>query len=154
MRITGAGIWGDPPNHDVAIKVLRRAVELGVDFIDTTDSYAPYVSEDFIREALYPYSNVLIATKGALTRQGPDKWEPVGAPAYLRQCVQMSLRRLDDERIDPTSASRDRDVRGQARAASRSGTLGVAAPRAAADPGGAGSVGRQPSAAELRRDAG
>lgn len=70
MRITGAGIWGDPPDHDVAIKVLRRAVELGVDFIDTADSYGPYVSEDLIREALYPYNNVLIATKGALTRQG------------------------------------------------------------------------------------
>ena len=100
MRITGAGIWGDPPDHDVAIKVLRRAVELGVDFIDTADSYGPYVSEDLIREALYPYNDVLIATKGALTRQGPDKWEPVGAPAYLRQCVQMSLRRLGVERID------------------------------------------------------
>ena len=100
MRITGAGIWGDPPDHDVAIKVLRRAVELGVDFIDTADSYGPYVSEDLIREALYPYNNVLIATKGALTRQGPDKWEPVGAPVYLRQCVQMSLRRLGVERID------------------------------------------------------
>lgn len=100
MRITGAGIWGDPPDHDVAIKVLRRAVELGVDFIDTADSYGPYVSEDLIREALYPYNDVLIATKGALTRQGPDKWEAVGAPAYLRQCVQMSLRRLGVERID------------------------------------------------------
>lgn len=100
MRITGAGIWGDPPDHDVAIKVLRRAVELGVDFIDTADSYGPYVSEDLIREALYPYNNVLIATKGALTRQGPDQWEAVGAPAYLRQCVQMSLRRLGVERID------------------------------------------------------
>ena len=100
MRITGAGIWGDPPDHDVAIKVLRRAVELGVDFIDTADSYGPYVSEDLIREALYPYNNVLIATKGALTRQGPDMWEPVGAPVYLRQCVQMSLRRLGVERID------------------------------------------------------
>jgi aryl-alcohol dehydrogenase-like predicted oxidoreductase len=100
MRITGAGIWGDPPDHDVAIKVLRRAVELGVDFIDTADSYGPYVSEDLIREALYPYNNVVIATKGALTRQGPDKWEAVGAPAYLRQCVQMSLRRLGVESID------------------------------------------------------
>ena len=100
MRITGAGSWGDPPDHDVAIKVLRRAVELGVDFIDTADSYGPYVSEDLIREALYPYGDVLIATKGALTRQGPDKWEVVGTPAYLRQCVQMSLRRLGVERID------------------------------------------------------
>lgn len=100
MRITGAGIWSDPPDHDVAIKVLRRAVELGVDFIDTADSYGPYVSEDLIREALYPYGDVLIATKGALTRQGPDRWEVVGSPAYLRQCVQMSLRRLGVERID------------------------------------------------------
>lgn len=100
MRVTGAGIWGNPPDHAVAIKVLRRAVELGVDFIDTADSYGPYVSEDLIREALYPYGDVLIATKGALTRQGPDRWEVVGNPAYLRQCVQMSLRRLGVERID------------------------------------------------------
>ena len=100
MRVTGAGIWGNPPDHDVAINVLRRAVELGVDFIDTADSYGPYVSEDLIREALYPYGDVLIATKGALTRQGPDRWEVVGNPAYLRQCVQMSLRRLGIERID------------------------------------------------------
>jgi aryl-alcohol dehydrogenase-like predicted oxidoreductase len=100
MRITGAGIWGDPPDHDTAIAVLRRAVELGVDFIDTADAYGPDVSEDLIREALHPYDHVIIATKGGLTRQGPDQWEPVGRAPYLRQCVQMSLRRLGVERID------------------------------------------------------
>lgn len=100
MRITGAGIWGDPPDRDIAIAVLRRAVELGVDFIDTADSYGPFVSEDLIREALHPYGHVIVATKGGFTRQGPDRWEIVGRPEYLRQCVQMSLRRLAVERID------------------------------------------------------
>ena len=100
MRITGAGIWGDPPDKATAIAVLRRAVDLGVDFIDTADSYGPDVSEDLIREALHPYDHVLIATKGGLTRQGPDQWEPVGRAAYLRQCVHMSLRRLGVDRID------------------------------------------------------
>lgn len=100
MRITGDGIWGDPRDHDEAIAVLRRAVELGVDFIDTADSYGPYVSEDLIREALHPYDDVVIATKGGLTRQGPDQWEPVGRAHYLRQCVHMSLRRLGVDRID------------------------------------------------------
>lgn len=100
MRITGPGIWGPPADHDTAIAVLRRAVELGVDFIDTADAYGPDVSEDLIREALHPYPNVVIATKGALTRQGPDQWEPVGRPAYLRQCVLMSMRRLGVDRID------------------------------------------------------
>ena len=100
MRITGPGIWGPPADHDTAVAVLRRAVELGVDFIDTADAYGPDVSEDLIREALHPYEGVIIATKGGLTRQGPDAWEPVGRPAYLRQCVQMSLRRLGVDRID------------------------------------------------------
>lgn len=100
MRITGAGIWGDPPDRDTAIAVLRRAAELGVDLIDTADSYGPFVSEDLIREALHPYDGVLIATKGGLTRQGPDRWAPVGRPEYLRQCVEMSLRRLGVDRID------------------------------------------------------
>lgn len=100
MRITGAGIWGPPQDHDEAIAVLRRAVELGVDFIDTADSYGPYVSEDLIREALHPYDGLVIATKGALTRQGPDQWDPVGRAPYLRQCVHMSLRRLGVDRID------------------------------------------------------
>jgi aryl-alcohol dehydrogenase-like predicted oxidoreductase len=100
MRITGAGIWGDPPSRETAIAVLRRAVELGVDFIDTADSYGPFVSEDLIAEALRPYGHVVIATKGGFTRQGPDQWEIVGRPEYLRQCVQMSLRRLGVDRID------------------------------------------------------
>ena len=100
MRITGPGIWGPPADHDTALAVLRRSVELGVDLIDTADAYGPDVSEDLIREALHPYDGIVIATKGGLTRQGPDAWEPVGRPAYLRQCVQMSLRRLGVERID------------------------------------------------------
>jgi pyridoxine 4-dehydrogenase len=104
MRITGPGIWADPADHDTAIAVLRRAVELGVDFIDTADSYGPEVSEDLIREALHDgkggYGSVIIATKGGLTRQGPDEWAAVGRPEYLRQCVQLSLRRLGVDRID------------------------------------------------------
>jgi aryl-alcohol dehydrogenase-like predicted oxidoreductase len=100
MRITGPGIWGEPADRDGAIALLRRAVELGVDFIDTADSYGPFVSEDLIREALHPYDGVLIATKGGLTRQGPDRWAPVGSPYYLRQCVEMSLRRLGVDCID------------------------------------------------------
>jgi pyridoxine 4-dehydrogenase len=101
MRITGKGIWGDPPDREEAKRVLRRAVELGVDLIDTADSYGPYVSEDLIREALHPYpEELVIATKGGLTRQGPDEWTPVGRAPYLRQCVEMSLRRLAVERID------------------------------------------------------
>jgi pyridoxine 4-dehydrogenase len=106
MRITGPGIWGDPADRDEAKRVLRRAVELGVDLIDTADSYGPFVSEDLIREALHtgrgadPYDGVVIATKGGLTRTGPGEWHAVGRPAYLRQCVEMSLRRLDVERID------------------------------------------------------
>ena len=100
MRITGPGIWGPPADPAVAVAVLRRAVELGVDFVDTADSYGPYVSEDLIREALHPYDGVLIATKGGLTRQGPDQWESVGRAPYLRQCVEMSLRRLGVDRID------------------------------------------------------
>ncbi len=100
MRITGPGIWGEPADRESAIAVLRRAVELGVDFIDTADSYGPFVSEDLIREALHPYTDVVIATKGGLTRQGPDKWAPVGSPYYLRQCVEMSLRRLGVDCID------------------------------------------------------
>jgi aryl-alcohol dehydrogenase-like predicted oxidoreductase len=100
MRITGDGIWGEPKDRDVAKQVLRRAVELGVDFIDTADSYGPFISEDLIREALHPYSDVVIATKGGLTRSGPDIWEPLGRPEYLRQCVHMSLRRLGVEQID------------------------------------------------------
>jgi aryl-alcohol dehydrogenase-like predicted oxidoreductase len=100
MRITGDGIWGPPKDPEVARQVLRRAVELGIDFIDTADSYGPFVSEDLIREALHPYDGLVIATKGGLTRSGPGIWEQVGRPEYLRQCVHMSLRRLGVERID------------------------------------------------------
>ncbi|MBU6277844.1 MAG: aldo/keto reductase [Actinomycetales bacterium] len=104
MRITGPGIWGEPADRTRAIQVLQRARDLGVDFIDTADSYGPNVSEDLIRAALYPYSGngnpLIIATKGGLTRQGPDAWAAVGRPEYLRQCVQMSLRRLGIDRID------------------------------------------------------
>ena len=100
MRITGPGIWGPPADPESARAVLRRAVELGVDFIDTADSYGPFVSEDLIREALHPYGDVVIATKGGLTRTGPDVWPPLGRPEYLRQCVEMSLRRLDVEQIE------------------------------------------------------
>jgi aryl-alcohol dehydrogenase-like predicted oxidoreductase len=100
MRITGKGIWGPPADPDESVRVLRRAVDLGVDLIDTADSYGPYHSEDLIRDALHPYDGVTIATKGGLTRSGPDEWAPVGRPEYLRQCVEMSLRRLGVERID------------------------------------------------------
>jgi aryl-alcohol dehydrogenase-like predicted oxidoreductase len=101
MRITGEGIWGEPSDANEARKVLRRAVELGVNFIDTADSYGPEVSERLIGEALHPYSKgVIIATKGGLVRTGPNKWFPVGRPEYLHQEVEMSLRRLRLERID------------------------------------------------------
>ncbi|MCK9904119.1 oxidoreductase [Parafrankia colletiae] len=101
MQITGPGIWGPPANRDEALAVLRRAVDLGVNFIDTADSYGPEVSEDLIAEALYPYPDgLVIATKGGLTRQGPGQWTAVGRAEYLRQQVEMSLRRLRVERID------------------------------------------------------
>ncbi|MDP9466910.1 MAG: aldo/keto reductase, partial [Actinomycetota bacterium] len=100
MRITGKGIWGPPADEDNALAVLRRAVELGVDFIDTAESYGPYVSEELIRKALHPYDGVVIATKGGLLRTGPDVWPVCGKPDYLRQGVEMSLRRLGVERID------------------------------------------------------
>jgi pyridoxine 4-dehydrogenase len=100
MRITGKGIWGEPADRDEALRVLRRLPELGVNFIDTADSYGPYVSEELIRQALHPYDGLVIATKGGLTRHGPDIWKPLGRPEYLRQCVLMSLRRLGVERID------------------------------------------------------
>ena len=100
MRITGKGIWGPPADEDTAVAVLRRAVELGVDFIDTADSYGPFVSEDLIRRALHPYDGVVVATKGGLLRTGPEVWPVCGKPEYLRQCVEMSLRRLGVERID------------------------------------------------------
>jgi pyridoxine 4-dehydrogenase len=100
MRITGDGIWGPPPDHQAAIDVLKRLPYLGVDFIDTADSYGPFVSEELIHEALHPYRGITVATKGGLTRHGPNSWPPVGRPEYLRQCVLMSLRRLDVDVID------------------------------------------------------
>jgi aryl-alcohol dehydrogenase-like predicted oxidoreductase len=101
MRLTGPGIWGEPADRAECVRVVRRAVELGVDLIDTADSYGPYVSEEIIREALYPYpEQVLVATKAGLVRHGPDKWMPVGRPEYLRQEAEMSLRRLGLDRID------------------------------------------------------
>jgi len=101
MRVTGPGVWGEPKDPAEARRVLRRAVELGVDLIDTADSYGPEVSERLIAEALHPYpSGLVIATKGGLTRSGPGKWAPVGRPEYLQQCVEMSLRRLRIDRVD------------------------------------------------------
>jgi pyridoxine 4-dehydrogenase len=101
MRITGPGIWGEPRDPAEARRVLRHAVELGVNFIDTADSYGPEVSERIIGETLFPYpQGLVIATKAGLTRSGPDKWAPVGRPEYLRQQLEMSLRRLRLERID------------------------------------------------------
>jgi len=100
MRVTGAGVWGPPADRAEAIRTLRRLPDLGVDFIDTADSYGPGISEELIREALHPYDGLLIATKGGLERPGPNQWGPNGRPDYLRQCVQGSLRRLGVERID------------------------------------------------------
>ncbi len=100
MRITGHGIWGEPESRDEAKAVLRRAVEIGVDFIDTADSYGPEVSEILIAEALYPYpDNLVIATKGGLVRPGPGKWVPNGRPEHLRDALEGSLRRLKLEQI-------------------------------------------------------
>ncbi|XAS74949.1 aldo/keto reductase [Dermatophilaceae bacterium Sec6.4] len=101
MQLPGKGVWGPPKDRDQAIAVLRRAVELGITLFDTADSYGPYVAEDLLREALHPYADdVVVATKAGLTRQGPGVWTPLGQPAYLRQEVEMSLRRLGLERID------------------------------------------------------
>jgi pyridoxine 4-dehydrogenase len=100
MRITGKGIWGEPTDPAEARRTLAALPELGIDLIDTADSYGPFVSEDLIAEVLFPYKGVTIATKGGLTRHGPDIWRPLGRPEYLRQCVLMSLRRLKLERID------------------------------------------------------
>jgi len=101
MQLPGEGVWGPPRDRDEAHRVLRRAVELGITFFDTADSYGPYVAEDLLREALHPYpDDVVIATKAGLTRQGPGVWTPLGKPAYLRQEVELSLRRLGLERVD------------------------------------------------------
>jgi pyridoxine 4-dehydrogenase len=101
MRITGPGIWGEPKDREEAKRVLKRLPDLGVNFIDTADAYGPEVSESLIAEALHPYpAGLVIATKGGFTRQGPNQWTVVGRPEYLRQCVEMSLRRLKLERID------------------------------------------------------
>jgi aryl-alcohol dehydrogenase-like predicted oxidoreductase len=101
MRITGPGIWGPPPDVPAAIRLVRRAVELGVNFIDTADSYGPAVSENLIAEALYPYPpGLVIATKGGLVRPGPDEWNRNGHPKHLRDACEGSLRRLRRDRID------------------------------------------------------
>ncbi|MFR9767861.1 aldo/keto reductase [Nocardia sp. SC052] len=101
MQLTGPGVWGDPKDPDEAVRVLRRAVELGVNFIDTADSYGPFVSEKLIRKALHPYpEGLVIATKAGLTRQGPNEWRPVARPEYLRQQAELSLRHLGVDRID------------------------------------------------------
>ncbi|MGD0063912.1 MAG: aldo/keto reductase [Streptosporangiaceae bacterium] len=95
MRITGPGVWGEPPSRDQALATLRRIVELGVNFIDTADSYGPEVSETLIAEALHPYpDDLVIATKGGFTRSGPNRWEPDGSPEHLREACEGSLRRL------------------------------------------------------------
>lgn len=100
MRLTGDGVWGYPKDRNDALAVLRRAVELGVDFIDTADSYGPYVAEELIAQALHPYGDVKIATKAGLLRTGPNLWFPCGRPDYLRQECEMSLRRLGQESLD------------------------------------------------------
>jgi len=101
MRLTGKGVWGPPADHDECIRVLRRLVDIGVDFIDTADSYGPYVSEELIKEALHPYPDgLVVATKAGLLRTGPDVWPVLGFPAYLRQECEMSLRRLGLDTID------------------------------------------------------
>ncbi|MBM7807857.1 aryl-alcohol dehydrogenase-like predicted oxidoreductase [Geodermatophilus bullaregiensis] len=101
MQLPGPGVWGEPADRDAALRVVRAAVDQGVDLIDTADSYGPFVSEQVIAEALHPYpEGLVIATKAGLTRQGPGVWTPVGRPAYLKQQVELSLRHLRVERID------------------------------------------------------
>jgi pyridoxine 4-dehydrogenase len=100
MRLTGKGIWGPPRNPEGAVRVLQRAVELGVNFFDTADSYGPHVAEELIAQALYPYPGLVIATKGGLERPGPDRWVENGRPEYLRRQLEGSLKRLRLERID------------------------------------------------------
>jgi len=101
MQLTGPGVWGDPKDPAEAVRVLQRAVELGVNFIDTADSYGPFVAEELIRKALHPYADdVVIATKAGLSRSGPGDWRPLGRPEYLRQQCELSLRHLGLERIE------------------------------------------------------
>jgi aryl-alcohol dehydrogenase-like predicted oxidoreductase len=101
MQLTGPGIWGPPADHEGAVRVVRAAVEQGVDFIDTADAYGPFCSEQIIAEALHPYpEGLVLATKAGCTRTGPDVWPPVGRPSYLRQQVELSLRHLKVDRID------------------------------------------------------
>jgi aryl-alcohol dehydrogenase-like predicted oxidoreductase len=100
MRILGDGVWGPPKDPEAAKAVLRRLPELGVDFIDTADAYGPEISEQLIHDALHPYGDVKIATKAGFTRQGPGRWTAVGRPEYLRQCAELSLRRLEVETLD------------------------------------------------------
>src|SRR3954468_15218317 len=112
MQLPGPGVWGEPADRDGAPRVVRAAVERGVDFIDTADSYGPFVSEQIIAEALHPYGDdLIIATKAGLTRQGPGIWTAVGRPAYLKQQVELSLRHLRLDRIDLSQLHRiDPDV--------------------------------------------
>jgi pyridoxine 4-dehydrogenase len=112
MQLPGPGVWGEPADRAAAVRVVQAAVEQGVDFIDTADSYGPLVSEQIIAEALHPYpDDVVVATKAGLTRTGPDQWTPVGRPAYLKQQVELSLRHLRVDRIDLIQLHRiDRDV--------------------------------------------
>jgi pyridoxine 4-dehydrogenase len=101
MRVTGSGVWGEPPDHREAIRLIRRAVELGINLIDTADAYGPEVSENLIAEAIHPYpGDMVIATKGGYTRPGPNSWVPDGRPEHLRQALEGSLKRLRLERID------------------------------------------------------
>ncbi|MDK3258253.1 aldo/keto reductase [Blastococcus capsensis] len=112
MQLPGPGVWGEPADRDGALRVVRAAVEQGVDFIDTADSYGPFVSEQILAEALHPYpENLVIATKAGLTRQGPGIWTPVGRPGYLKQQAELSLRHLKVDRIDLMQLHRiDADV--------------------------------------------
>jgi pyridoxine 4-dehydrogenase len=101
MQLPGPGVWGESRDPDEAVRVLRRAVELGVNFIDTADAYGPFTADLLLKKALHPYADdLVIATKAGFTRQGPGAWSPVGRPAYLRQAVELSLRHLGVERID------------------------------------------------------